>query len=143
MEKDQPAEASQSEASAEGPLDLPAGLTLLLSPEHRELAIVLNKICTDASFREAFWRDPGLALNAADLQVHPQVVEHLRSADRAVIEKIVEESRTIFERSQGFTYDGEAVAVIPLVAAAFVAGALAGALVSEVLHHHFTHVADN
>lgn len=104
---------------------LPTSLALMFpEQQQRDFVNIITRLCTDESFREIFWKDPAQSLIKANLKADPEVVEILRKADRAIIDRIVRDSQDIISRSQAFTWEGEKVAFVPLIAA-FFAGALA------------------
>lgn len=111
------------------------GIPYLLPEEQRDFAIILGALCTDDKCREEFWKDPAGALGKRNISVKPGVIDAVCKADRKIMDKIVENSADVLTRAKGLTWEGETVAVVPFVVAAFLAGALAGALLSEMYHH--------
>jgi hypothetical protein len=98
----------------------------VLFPEkdQRDFVNLFTRLTTDDKFKAKFWNNPAESLKEAKLEVDPRIVETFQKSDKTVIDKMVSESRDLITKSSGFTYEGEVVAAVPLIAA-FLAGALA------------------
>lgn len=108
-----------------------AGIELLVPQELRSVASLTARLALEPEFRSQFAADPALAISRAGLRVQPKVVDALLKSDAGLIDALTREAGAIVGRSHAFTWEGERMAVVPLVAAF-----LAGALVAEALHHH-------